>query len=102
MTLTQIDLFKNVVVEDLIRGLSQLTADDLILDVTAGNRQMWNNKNQENVVFLDKETRLKIPPDIFGVWEKLPFRNHTFASIVFDPPHGEGPYTNCIHHDPKA
>jgi len=102
LKLIQIDLFKNVVVEDLIDGLPQLTADELILDVTAGNRMMWNNKSQENVVFLDKEIGLKIPPDIFGVWEYLPFRDHIFNSTIFDPPHGEGPYKNCIHHDPKA
>jgi len=60
-----------------------------ILDVTAGNRAIWQTptKKPPNVVFLDMDKELSIPPDILGVWEYLPFRDDVFSCIIFDPPH---------------
>jgi len=59
----------------------------MMLDASAGNRMLWSNKNPPNTVFLDKNTLLKIPPDILGVWENLPFRDDVFDCVLFDPPH---------------
>lgn len=59
----------------------------LALDATAGNRSMWPNKNPPCVIFLDKETRLAVPPDIFASFEQLPFRDGVFDLAFFDPPH---------------
>jgi len=58
-----------------------------ILDATAGNRMMWKNKTPPNIVFIDKEYKLRVPPDVFCVWENLPFRDNVFSTILFDPPH---------------
>ena len=59
----------------------------VILDATAGNRMMWKNKAPPNVVFVDKEYKLKRAPDVFCVWKNLPFRSGSFSLIIFDPPH---------------
>lgn len=87
MILTQLNLYGSKMVNPLIATLPELTTEDLVLDATAGNRMMWRDKEVENVVFLDKKIDLNIPPDIIGVWAYLPFRDHIFKSIVFDPPH---------------
>ena len=59
----------------------------VVLDATAGNRMMWPNKNPPNIIFMDKEIDLRIPPDIICVWEYLPFRDEVFFNVIFDPPH---------------
>ena len=59
----------------------------LFLDVTAGNRMMWKNKRHPLFVYMDKNEHSKIPPDIVGVWEHLPFRDNMFETAFFDPPH---------------
>jgi hypothetical protein len=59
----------------------------MILDATAGNRHIWGkNKYPVGVVFFDKETNLKIPADVIGTWDKLPFPDDSFDCIIFDPP----------------
>ena len=73
-----------------------------ILDATAGNRMMWKNKMPPDVIFMDKETRLRIPPHVFATWEKLPFRDNAFSLIIFDPPHYAGFGKNSIHKDPSG
>ena len=61
----------------------------IILDVTAGNRMIWANKNPPDVIFLDKEHGFRIDPDIIADNTHLPFRdNFKFVSIIFDPPWG--------------
>ena len=72
-----------------------------ILDATAGNRHLWKNKNPENVIFLDKETKLRIPPDIFSTWRNLPFRKNVFHCIIYDPPHIFS-LSSQFNKDPKA
>lgn len=74
----------------------------MMLDVTAGNRMLWPNKNPPNTIFMDKEVGLKIPPDIFGSWFHLPFRHGVIDCIMFDPPHAIGFSKTSIHADPKA
>ena len=57
----------------------------MILDATAGFRNMWRCKDNPYVVFMDKRSSVK--PDVVAVWENLPFRNNCFSLVVFDPPH---------------
>jgi hypothetical protein len=57
------------------------------LDATAGNRLLWPCKNPPEFIFMDRETELKVSPDIFCAWEHLPFRDNVFHTIIFDPPH---------------
>ena len=59
----------------------------MMLDSTAGNRMIWANKNPPLTVFMDKETRLAVTPDIFGDFRHIPFRDAVFDCILFDPPH---------------
>lgn len=59
----------------------------MMLDATAGHRMMWPNKNPPNTVFMDKKHDTRIPPDVIGVWEHLPFKDDCFDVVLFDPPH---------------
>jgi len=72
-----------------------------ILDATAGNRAMWKNKNPPNVVFLDREKNLATPPDVIAVWQHLPFRDNSFETVLFDPPHDKFS-PSSVHMDPKG
>ena len=74
----------------------------MILDVTAGNRMMWKNKNPHNVVFVDKETRLRIPPDLFCDNRYLPFRDNCFGCVIFDPPHASKGPNSGLFSDPRS
>ena len=59
-----------------------------VLDSTAGNRIMWRGKNPplNQVVFMDRETKLKIPPDLFADNRYCPFRDKVFSIVIYDPP----------------
>ncbi len=60
-----------------------------MLDATAGNRMIWGeNKYNDNTVFMDIETRLARPPDVFGSSTHCPFREDVFNCVLFDPPWG--------------
>ncbi len=59
----------------------------MLLDATAGNRMLWKNKHPPLTIFMDSQIELRIPPDIFGAWEHLPFRDNAFSCVLFDPPH---------------
>lgn len=72
-----------------------------MLDATAGNRAFWKNKNPPNVIFLDKEIELAIPPDVFAIWQHLPFREKVFETTLFDPPHDRFSPTS-VHMNPKG
>lgn len=75
-----------------------------VLDMTAGSRMFWWNKNDPRAIFIDKRDdeyelpdanvtgglrRLMIHPDIIVDWRKqqFPFADNTFYLVVFDPPH---------------
>jgi len=73
-----------------------------MLDATAGNRMLWSHKTPPNTIFLDKETGLRVPPDVFGCWERLPFRDDIFDSILFDPPHYAGFGPKSRHANPAG
>ena len=59
----------------------------MILDATAGNRQMWKKKDSENIIYLDSQLRLQVPPTIFASNTNTPFKDGTFDTIFYDPPH---------------
>ena len=68
-----------------------------ILDMTAGSRMMWFDKDNQNTLFVDKrQTFEELPsghlidvhPDVIADWtEGLPFPDESFHLVVFDPPH---------------
>ena len=73
-----------------------------VLDATAGNRHMWgDNKHLDNVVFMDKEPNLRIPPDIIATWDDIPFPDDYFHCVIFDPPHVFSE-TSMYNQDPQA
>lgn len=67
-----------------------------ILDACCGSRMFWFDKNNENVVFMDKRQescmlqdgrKLEVNPDVIGDFTNMPFDDETFYLVVFDPPH---------------
>lgn len=70
-----------------VPDIFKLKPEATILDVTAGNRHIWKeNKFSDKVIFCDKETNLKIKPDVVYKWNELPFKDNSFHCIIFDPP----------------
>lgn len=62
----------------------------LVLDATAGNRRMWNRGARGktlDIVYMDYEYRLAVPPTVFADFKKLPFRDNVFGLTIFDPPY---------------
>ena len=64
----------------------------MILDVTAGNRTMWTMKNHPDIIYMDMERELEIPPTLFCDSRKLPFKDNSFDTAFWDPPHMWGVY----------
>ncbi len=67
-----------------------------IIDVCCGSRMFYFDKNNKNVVFMDKRQLkttlcdgrlLEINPDMAGDFKNIPFENNSFYMVVFDPPH---------------
>lgn len=65
-----------------------------ILDMTAGNRAIWYNKEHPLCTYLD--IRAKVKPDIVCDTRKIPKRAGSgYDLIVYDPPHMNcGPNSN--------
>lgn len=76
--------------------------DKPVLDMTAGGRMMWPNKNNDIAVFVDKRFEVisfvdrgyvrehEVFPDVQADWSDsagLPFENSSFSQVIFDPPH---------------
>ncbi len=69
----------------------------LILDACCGGRMFWFDKNDSRAVFMDNRTleptklsnrsTLEVRPDVLGDFRNMPFKDNTFALVVFDPPH---------------
>ena len=72
-----------------------------ILDACCGSRMFWFDKDDPNVIYLDKRQNknltiwegksgirtIDIMPDIVADFRNLPFDDETFYHVVFDPPH---------------
>lgn len=57
-----------------------------ILDMTAGNRAIWFNKNYRDAIYVD--IRREVKPTIVADLCKLPKScGRNFDLVVFDPPH---------------
>jgi hypothetical protein len=62
----------------------------MILDATAGNRTMWQQKKCPHIIFMDMDDKLQIPPDVLSNNEHTPYPDKHFATIFYDPPHTWG------------
>ena len=78
-------------------------SDKKILDVTCGSRIIWFNKHNPAAIYCDirkeeltgiwksesgqSERTCIVSPDIQCDFTNLPFKDNTFALVVFDPPH---------------
>lgn len=67
-----------------------------IIDVCCGSRMFHFDKNNPNIVFMDKRQHeetlcdgrtLKVNPDIVSDFKKIPFGDNSFSLVIFDPPH---------------
>lgn len=65
-----------------------------ILDLSAGKRAIWFNKNHPDCIYLDK--REEVNPTIVCDTRQLPFgKGNNFKLICWDPPHMNcGPNSN--------
>ncbi len=57
----------------------------MILDVTAGYRGMYKDKQDLGTLFID--CRRSVKPDIIAVWAYLPIKSGAVDGGVIDPPH---------------
>lgn len=68
-----------------------------VLDMTAGSRMMWFDKNNPLATFVDKRKMheelptghvIDIDPDVVADWTLgLPFEDNSYNLVLFDPPH---------------
>ena len=67
-----------------------------VLDPCCGSRMMWFDRQHPDAVFGDKRNEqhilcdgrtLRIEPDVLMDFTALPYADHTFSLVVFDPPH---------------
>jgi SAM-dependent methyltransferase len=70
-----------------------------IIDVCCGSRMFWFDKNNPDVLFIDKRKEtltakdkdkirvIDINPDMVADFTNLPFDDQSFYMAVFDPPH---------------
>lgn len=78
---------------------TELTEEKLILDACCGSRMFWFNKNNPDVLFIDKRSEtvtakdrdktrvIEVAPDVIADFTDLPMENESFFMVVFDPPH---------------
>lgn len=68
-----------------------------ILDMTAGYRHIWYDKNHPDVTFLDR--RAEVNPHVLCDTRQIPiFDDGSYDLVVFDPPHentGAGNLSQC-------
>lgn len=70
-----------------------------ILDACCGSRMFWFDKNNPDVLFVDKRREtvtakdrdkirtIEVNPDVVADFTDLPFDDNSFYMVVFDPPH---------------
>lgn len=76
--------------------------DKKILDACCGSRMFWFDKNNPDVLFIDKRNetleakdsscksgvrKIDIKPDLVADFTEMPFDDESFYMVVFDPPH---------------
>lgn len=74
----------------------------LILDACCGSRMFWFDKNNPDVLFIDKRREtvtakdsscktgirvIDVNPDLIADFTEMPFPDESFYMVVFDPPH---------------
>jgi ubiquinone/menaquinone biosynthesis C-methylase UbiE len=77
-------------------------APKTVLDVCCGSRIFWFDRKDSRCIYVDKlserlfaadcsvkngKREIIVAPDIRADFTSLPFRDGTFAHVVFDPPH---------------
>lgn len=70
-----------------------------ILDACCGSRMFWFDKNNPDVLFIDKRSEtvtakdgaklriIEVRPDVVADFTELPFPDESYYMVVFDPPH---------------
>jgi SAM-dependent methyltransferase len=70
-----------------------------IVDVCCGSRMFWFDKNNPDVLFIDKRSEtvtakdrdklriIEVKPDTIADFTDLPIPDEQFYMVVFDPPH---------------
>ena len=73
-----------------------------ILDACCGSRMFWFDKQNPNCLFIDKRSEtveakdssqksglrtIEVKPDLIADFTEMPFKDESFAMVVFDPPH---------------
>ena len=70
-----------------------------IIDVCCGSKMFWFDKENQDVLFIDKRSEtltakdrdkirvIDIKPDIIADFTDIPFEDSSFYMVVFDPPH---------------
>lgn len=67
-----------------------------VLDACCGSRMFWFDKENKDVVFMDKRKEyeelstghvINVNPGVIGDFRNMPFKDETFYHVVFDPPH---------------
>lgn len=67
-----------------------------ILDACCGSRMFWFDKDNPDVVFMDKRDEVCtlsdgqtviVHPNVVGDFTAMPFPDKSFKLVVFDPPH---------------
>ena len=56
-----------------------------ILDLSGGKRNIWFNRSHPFTIYLDN--RPEMQPTVLCDTRQLPFPDHSFDHLVFDPPH---------------
>lgn len=76
-----------------------MKTEKLILDACCGSRMFWFDKQNPNVLFVDKRSEtvtakdrdrvrtIEVKPDIVADFTNFPFEDNSFYMVVFDPPH---------------
>jgi ubiquinone/menaquinone biosynthesis C-methylase UbiE len=76
-----------------------LNTDKKILDACCGSKMFWFDKENQDVLYIDKrfetltakdrdKTRIiEVAPDVVADFTDLPIEDNSFYMVVFDPPH---------------
>lgn len=67
-----------------------------ILDACCGSRMFHFDKQNENVLYMDKRQHfekldsghvINVDPDVVADFRNMPFEDESFYMVIFDPPH---------------